>query len=60
MTQTSDTHDPKVYLHCPDCGSEMRFITEDMSDQGGPPENTWLCLNQTCGRAIEAADDSDF
>lgn len=41
---------------CPDCEFPMVFITVDMTEQGGPPENTWLCHNQACGRAIRSYD----
>lgn len=39
---------------CPDCNSKMVFITVDMSDQGGPEADTWLCAHpaRTCGRTL--------
>jgi hypothetical protein len=31
----------------------MEFISDDMTDQGGPPENTWVC---SCGRTLSTVD----
>jgi hypothetical protein len=30
----------------------MVYIAIDMTSQGGPPEDTWLCENTKCGRAL--------
>jgi hypothetical protein len=39
---------------CPDCETPMIYIREDTSEQGGPPENTWLCDNKECRRGLKA------
>ncbi len=44
---------------CPDCRTPMVFIAVDMTSQGGPPEGTWLCKNQKCGRALESYEPQD-
>lgn len=38
---------------CPDCKSPMIFIDYDCTNQGGPPENTWLCSIPECGKALD-------
>lgn len=42
----------EVEPKCPDCGTQMVFIDEDMTGQGGPPEETWFCTNGECGLAV--------
>lgn len=41
-------------MKCPRCGKgPMIEIEVDMTEQGGPPANSWLCADQSCGRAIQ-------
>lgn len=44
---------------CPDCGSKMVYVTCDMTEQGGPPEETWLCSKYGCGRALQTYEPTD-
>lgn len=41
---------------CPDCHYEMVYIAVDMTGQGGPPANTFLCSNRSCGMTLKTTN----